>query len=150
MLTHDLVRRAETAGSGADSRAELRTQPDPGDRDDFQTGPRLSVRERPRPELIRILKALANRSRLIIIDRLSLGECTAGELTLLVGFDKTTVSKHLAVLRQAGIVEGRRDGSWVVYKLIMPSVTRALGLVPPINPGNIPESAGPAIVSSWS
>jgi len=71
----------------------------------------------------RVLKALANESRLMIIDRLSRGECTAGELTRLVGSDQTTVSKHLAVLRSHGIVEDRREGSSVVYRLLTPCVT---------------------------
>ncbi len=71
----------------------------------------------------RILKALANESRLMIIDRLSRGECSAGDLTRLVGSDQTTVSKHLAVLRAHGIVEDRREGSVVHYRLLTPCVT---------------------------
>lgn len=71
----------------------------------------------------RILKALANESRLMIVDRLSQGECSAGDLTRLVGSDQTTVSKHLAVLRAHGIVEDRREGSVVVYRLVTPCIT---------------------------
>ncbi len=72
----------------------------------------------------KVLKALANESRLMIVDRLSRGECSAGELTRLVGSDQTTVSKHLAVLRAYGIVEDRREGSSVVYRLLTPCVTK--------------------------
>jgi len=72
----------------------------------------------------RVLKALANESRLMIVDRLSRGECSAGELTRLIGSDQTTVSKHLAVLRAHGIVEDRREGSVVVYRLLTPCVTK--------------------------
>ncbi len=72
----------------------------------------------------KVLKALANESRLMIVDRLSRGECSAGELTRLVGSDQTTVSKHLAILRAHGIVEDRREGSSVVYRLLTPCVTR--------------------------
>lgn len=70
----------------------------------------------------KVLKALANESRLMIIDRLSRGECSAGELTSLVGSDQSTVSKHLAVLRSHGIVEDRREGSVVIYRLLTPCV----------------------------
>jgi DNA-binding transcriptional ArsR family regulator len=70
----------------------------------------------------RVMKALANESRLMIVDRLSRGECSAGELTRLVGSDQTTVSKHLAVLRAHGIVEDRREGSVVVYRLMTPCI----------------------------
>ena len=72
----------------------------------------------------RILKALANESRLRMIDHLSKGECTAGELTELVGLDQSTVSKHLSVLRAHGIVDSRREGSSVIYELITPCVVR--------------------------
>ncbi|GAB4303765.1 MAG: hypothetical protein Kow0090_19330 [Myxococcota bacterium] len=65
-----------------------------------------------------ILKALANESRLRIIDRLSHGECSVGELTELIGGDRSTISKHLAVLRSTGIVADRREGNVVYYTLV--------------------------------
>lgn len=70
----------------------------------------------------KVLKALASESRLMIVDRLSQGECTVGELTDLVGSDQSTVSKHLAVLRSHGIVEDRREGNNVFYSLLTPCV----------------------------
>ena len=70
----------------------------------------------------RVLKALANESRLIIVDRLSRGECSVGDLTAMVGSDVSTVSRHLAVLRAHGIVDDRRDGSVVYYRLLTPCV----------------------------
>lgn len=70
----------------------------------------------------RMLKALANEARLRIIDHLGKGECSAGELTDLVGLDQSTVSKHLAVLRAAGVVDGRREGNSVIYELLTPCV----------------------------
>jgi ArsR family transcriptional regulator len=69
-----------------------------------------------------LLKALASESRLKIVDRLAQGECSVGELTELVGSDRTTVSKHLAVLRAHGIVQDRREGSTVFYVLRTPCV----------------------------
>lgn len=69
-----------------------------------------------------VLKALAHESRLMIVDRLYEGEASAGELTELVGSDQTTVSKHLAILRAHGIVESRREGTAVIYKLNTPCV----------------------------
>lgn len=70
----------------------------------------------------RVLKALANESRLMIIDRLARGECSVGELHQLVGSDRSTVSKHLAVLRAHGIVQDRRVGNVVYYTLLTPCV----------------------------
>jgi len=70
----------------------------------------------------RVLKALANESRLKIVHRLSRGECSVGELTDIIGSDPSTVSKHLAVLRAHGIVDDRRDGNVVYYTLLTPCV----------------------------
>ncbi len=74
----------------------------------------------------RVLKALANESRLLIVDRLGRGESSAGDLVQLVGLDQTTVSKHLAVLRAHGIVEDRREGNTVIYRLLTPCVLNFL------------------------
>jgi len=69
-----------------------------------------------------VLKALASESRLKIVNRLARGECSVGELTDLIGSDRTTVSKHLAVLRAHGIVADRREGNVVFYTLLTPCV----------------------------
>ena len=71
-----------------------------------------------------MLKALANATRLCMVDRLSRGECTAGDLTKLTGLDQSTVSKHLAILRANRIVDSRREGSVVVYELLTPCVVQ--------------------------
>ena len=70
----------------------------------------------------KMLKALAHESRLTIVDRLSRGECSVGDLQKLAGGDLSTVSKHLALLRAHGIVEGRREGTTVYYRLLTPCV----------------------------
>jgi ArsR family transcriptional regulator len=70
----------------------------------------------------KMLKALAHASRLMIVDRLSRGECSVGDLRELVGGDISTVSKHLALLRAHGIVEDRREGTTVYYRLLIPCV----------------------------
>ena len=69
-----------------------------------------------------VLKALANASRLKLIDRLVRGPCPVGELTDLVDSDRTTVSKHLGVLRAHGIVRDHREAGTVVYQLRTPCV----------------------------
>ena len=70
----------------------------------------------------RIHKALANESRLMIIDALYVKERSAGALTELVGLDQSTVSKHLSVLLSAGIVDNRKEGNVVFYSLLTPCV----------------------------
>lgn len=72
----------------------------------------------------KMLKALGHESRLMIIDRLSRSECSVGDLRELVGSDLSTVSKHLALLRAHGIVEDRREGTTVFYRLTTPCACR--------------------------
>lgn len=70
----------------------------------------------------RVMKALAHPSRLMMIEELSRGERCVCELTELVGADISTVSKHLAVLKKAGIVTDEKKGKQVYYRLKVPCV----------------------------
>ena len=74
----------------------------------------------------RILKALAHPSRLFMVDQLSHGERCVCELTEMVGSDMSTVSKHLSVLKSAGVVADEKRGMQVYYRLKMPCVLRFL------------------------
>lgn len=69
-----------------------------------------------------ILKALAHPSRLLIVEELSRGERCVCDLRELVGHDMSTVSKHLALLKNAGIVEDDKRGKQVYYRLKVPCV----------------------------
>ena len=65
----------------------------------------------------RIAKALGHPSRLLMLDALADGELCVCELTELVGADQSTVSRHLSVLKQAGIVADRKEGTMMFYRL---------------------------------
>jgi ArsR family transcriptional regulator len=67
-----------------------------------------------------VAKALAHPSRLLMLDALSEQEMCVCELTELVGADQSTVSKHLAVLKHAGLVEDRKDGVMMYYGIKIP------------------------------
>jgi len=69
-----------------------------------------------------VMKAMAHPSRLLMIDELSRGERCVCELTELVGHDMSTVSKHLSLLKKAGIVEDDKRGLQVYYRLKVPCV----------------------------
>jgi len=66
----------------------------------------------------KIVKALAHPTRLFIVDKLSGDQqrCVC-ELTEMIGADMSTVSRHLSVLKEAGIVEDEKRGSQVYYRL---------------------------------
>jgi len=66
----------------------------------------------------KIIKALAHSTRLFLVDELARnGERCVCELTEMVGVDMSTVSRHLAMLKGAGIVEDERRGAQVYYRL---------------------------------
>lgn len=69
-----------------------------------------------------ILKALAHPSRLLMVEELAKGERCVCELQELVGADMSTVSKHLTVLKKAGLVESDKRGLQVFYTLLSPCV----------------------------
>ncbi|BER91720.1 metalloregulator ArsR/SmtB family transcription factor [Thermatribacter velox] len=64
-------------------------------------------------DLVTIFKALAEPSRIRIVLALSQGEYCICHLTELLQLSPSTVSKHLSILRQAGLIETRKDGKWV-------------------------------------
>jgi ArsR family transcriptional regulator, arsenate/arsenite/antimonite-responsive transcriptional repressor len=65
-----------------------------------------------------IAKAMGHPSRMLILDALKDGELCVCELTPLLGVDQSTVSRHLAVLKQAGLIQDRKEGSSVYYRLL--------------------------------
>jgi ArsR family transcriptional regulator len=70
----------------------------------------------------RMVKALAHPTRLFMVDELSKGERCVCELRDMVGVDISTVSKHLALLKAAGIVTDDKRGLQVFYRLRTPCV----------------------------
>ncbi|HOD67722.1 MAG TPA: metalloregulator ArsR/SmtB family transcription factor [candidate division Zixibacteria bacterium] len=77
----------------------------------------------------RVIKALAHPTRLFIVDELSRGERCVCALRDLVGADISTVSKHLAVLKAAGIVDDDKRGLQVWYRLRVPCILNFFGCV---------------------
>ena len=67
----------------------------------------------------RIFKALGHPSRLLMVDALREGEKCVCELQALVGDDMSTISKHLAVLREAGVVSAVKRGTSIYYRLTL-------------------------------
>jgi len=66
----------------------------------------------------RIMKAMAHPTRLLIVDELAKrGEECVCKLTEMIGADMSTVSRHLALLKGAGIIEDEKRGSMVFYRL---------------------------------
>jgi ArsR family transcriptional regulator len=74
-------------------------------------------------------RALADPKRLCVLETLATGEFSVSELSACVGCQVPNMSQHLAVLRNAGLVSTRRDGSTVYYRLADPRVIEAYRLI---------------------
>jgi len=70
----------------------------------------------------RVIKALAHPSRLYIVDKLAEREYCVNELTSLIGSEMSTVSKHLSVLKNAGVVKDEKRGASIYYSLRIPCI----------------------------
>lgn len=70
----------------------------------------------------KVIKALAHPTRLFIVDEIAKRERCVCELTEMIGADMSTVSKHLSVLKQAGVVADEKRGLMVYYRLKTPCI----------------------------
>ncbi|HET9853279.1 MAG TPA: metalloregulator ArsR/SmtB family transcription factor [Candidatus Limnocylindrales bacterium] len=74
-------------------------------------------------------RALADPKRLCVLESLAVGELSVSELAGRVACQVPNMSQHLAVLRAAGLVSTRREGSTVFYRLADPRVLEAYALL---------------------
>ena len=65
-----------------------------------------------------LLKGLANPDRLVLLCELAQGERNVGQLEQVLGIGQPTLSQQLAVLREARLVDNRRDGKHVYYRVV--------------------------------
>lgn len=70
------------------------------------------------PDATRVLKAMANESRLQIMCELAHGEKCVGDLEKLIGLSQSALSQHLARLRKEQLVTTRRDAQTIYYSLL--------------------------------
>ena len=87
----------------------------------------------------KVLKALAHQTRIYMVEELTKGEKCVCEFVDAVGSDFSTVSKHLAVLKDAGIVQVDKRGQKVFYSLKAPCVKGFLECVENIIKSNLEE-----------
>jgi ArsR family transcriptional regulator len=88
-----------------------------------------------------VFKALGHPARVEIIRSLSNGERCVCELVDVADLGWSTVSRHLSVLRQAGVIEAEKRGLQVFYRLALPCVARFIACLD--NPAGHPELMAP-------
>lgn len=76
-----------------------------------------------------VFKALGHPSRVYIVERLQDKEHCVCELSEMIGVDMSTVSRHLSILRKAGIVKDRKEGTTVYYSLACECLGQMLNAV---------------------
>jgi ArsR family transcriptional regulator len=83
-------------------------------------------------ELAAVFRALSDPTRVSIVNRLACGEeCCVCDLTDTFALSQPTVSHHLRILRDAGLVEAERRGTWAYYRLVPEAIERLRGVFEP-------------------
>ena len=75
-----------------------------------------------RDQLAARFKALADPTRVAIVNRLAVAECCVCDLNAAFDLSQPTISHHLKVLRDAGLVAATRRGTWAYYRLVPDAV----------------------------
>jgi len=89
----------------------------------------------------RIIKAIAHPTRLFIVEKLTDRDHCVCELTKMVGSDVSTVSKHLSVLKNAGVVETRRHGNNIYYHLRTRCILKFMDCIESVIESSLREQA---------
>jgi len=71
-------------------------------------------------EILNITKALSDENRVRALIMLTNGELCVCQIIEMMGLAPSTVSKHMSILKQAGLVETRKNGRWIYYRLTDP------------------------------
>ena len=87
---------------------------------------RMSKMRSAADEAARLMRALGNEDRLLLLCQLSQGELCVGDLEEKTGIHQPTLSQQLGVLRGGGVVEARREGKQIFYSLADPAALAVL------------------------
>src|SRR6187549_823127 len=93
------------------------------------TSATLAANELDRQRTANVARALSDPKRLCVLETLASGERSVSELSRDVGCQVPNMSQHLGVLRSAGLVSTRREGTTVYYSLTDPRVIEAYELI---------------------
>jgi DNA-binding transcriptional ArsR family regulator len=77
----------------------------------------------------RIFKAMAHPARLLLLRRLSEKECCVSEVEHCLGLSQPNVSQHLKILKDAGLIAGRREKTRVCYRIADERIERILAIL---------------------
>jgi DNA-binding transcriptional ArsR family regulator len=75
------------------------------------------------------LKALAHPARLKIVAGLLKDECNVAQIQKVLGLPQSTISQHLRILKNAGIIKGRKEGTKICYRVIDARVRKIVEII---------------------
>lgn len=87
----------------------------------------------------KIIKALSHPARLFIVEELKNGERCVCELQEMIGYDMSTISKHLSILKNAGIVLDKKVGTSSHYYLKVPCILSFFGCIEEVMESNLKQ-----------
>ena len=100
------------------------------DLEEYVAGLRQLVDELTDPDSLRrqsrLLKALANETRLKMLRLLTIREMCVCELTVALNLTQPTASHHLSILQNVGLIKDRKEGKWVFYSVAKSDVIQSL------------------------
>ena len=79
--------------------------------------------------IARMLKALAHPARLLLLRGLLERECCVSEVKACLGLSQPNVSQHLKILKEAGLIAGRREKTRICYRIADERITRILAIL---------------------
>ncbi len=85
----------------------------------------------------KIIKAMAHPVRLMMVEMLKAGEHTFSQIFDVFKLDQSTVSKHLLVLKESGIISSRKAGTDMIYRLDVPCITDFFSCVTAVIESNV-------------
>ncbi|TFG61344.1 MAG: ArsR family transcriptional regulator [Spirochaetales bacterium] len=88
-----------------------------------------------------ILKAIAHPTRMFIVEKLHQKSYCVSELTDMIGADTSTVSKHLSILKNAGLITDQKQGTSVYYSLQCECVMKFMGCIEQVIRMNLERQA---------
>jgi len=102
-------------------------------------------KQNPLQSIVSLLEIISPLARLEILQTIGSGEACVCHLEAKLGYRQAYISQHLMALRQAGLLDSRREGKYIFYRLAKPEVTLLIQQAAKISGVNLPviETAGP-------
>jgi ArsR family transcriptional regulator len=80
-------------------------------------------------ELVKVFKALADKNRLRILKMLQYKKMCVCELSAALGITRPSVSRHLSLMKDAGLVQDERNGQWIDYSLCKDTINEYASVI---------------------